>query len=138
MTDDTRATVRDIREALKEFDDDDHVSVVFEGSTPIDVAGIGTDRKADGEVGLLLVLPAQPTDEAVDCDMTRLAEKVLRGESTIFQVRFGMELFQKCRADTPEKRLEALSLYFSEAKRMVDEFIRFGREAGDLAAEEAP
>lgn len=137
MTDEARATVGDLREAIGQFDDDDRVSVAFEGTPSMDVVGIGTDRKPGGEVSLLLVLPEQPTDDAVDCDMTRLCEKVLRGESTIFQVRFGMDVFRQCNADTPDKRLQALSGYFAEAKRRVDEMISFGQEAGRIAAEES-
>lgn len=102
---------------------------------PVESLDVVHDKAGNPE--LVLVLPAQPTeDAAVDSDFSRLCEKVMRGESVIFQVRFGADLMRQCNADTPEKRMQALSMYFAEAKRRVDETIRFGEEAARIAEEE--
>lgn len=134
---DERLTVDVLLDELAELDRDAPVSVRFEGTPPMPVEGVEVTRGKNGATELTLVLPANPIDDAaVDGDITRTCELVVRGESVIFQVRFGMDLMRQCNADTPEKRLLALSMYFAEAKRRVDEVIHFGREAGRMAEEE--
>lgn len=139
---DERLTVDELRDRLEDFDGADSVSVRFEGSPPMPVERLERRALGPGEddpAELILVLPAQPTeDAAVDSDFSRLCEKVMRDESVIFQVRFGADLMRQCNADTPEKRMQALSMYFAEAKRRVDETIRFGEEAARVAEEEEP
>ena len=133
-----RLTAGELRGLLDDFHDEAPVVVRFEGSLPMPVESAETLRRRNGEFELALVLPAQPTeDSAVDSDFTRLCEKMIRGESTIFQVRFGMDLMRQCNARTPAQRLDALSKYFAEAKRRIDEQIRFGEETGRMAAEAA-
>ncbi len=134
---DERLRVGELLDHLEDFADDDLVSVRFEGSPPMPVESLDVVHDKAGNPELVLVLPAQPTeDAAVDSDFSRLCEKVMRGESVIFQVRFGADLMRQCNADTPEKRMQALSMYFAEAKRRVDETIRFGEEAARIAEEE--
>lgn len=133
---DERLRVGELLDRLEDFADEDLVSVCFEGSPPMPVEGLDVVRNKSGEKALVFVLPAQPTeDAAVDSDFSRLCEKVVRGESVIFQVRFGADLMRQCNADTPEKRMQALSMYFAEAKRRVDETIMFSDEAARFAEE---
>lgn len=136
-----RLTVGDLYDVLEDFDDGDPVKVRFEGSPPMPVEGI--DVMAGPKPGdpdeLILVMPAQPTDDAaVDSDFGRICEKVMRGESTILQVRFGMDLFRQANANTPALRLFALSKYFEEAKRRVDEMAKSCFDAGEEFAGEGP
>lgn len=135
-----RLTVGELRDALGDFDDDDLVKVRFEDAPSMPVEGVEVDFGEDGDSpgGLIFVLPAQPTDDAaVDTDFTRLCDRVFRGESTIFQVRFGAELMRQAGATTPTLRLVAVSKYFAEARRQVDEMLRSCHEAGRLLEHES-
>lgn len=137
---DERLTVDDLLDAFDDlretygFRGEELVSVRFDGTPPMPVERVEATRGNGGQPELVLVLPANPIDDAsVDGDITRTCELVFHGESVIFQVRFGMDLMRECGADTPEKRLVALSMYFAEAKRRVDETIRFNEEAAQMA-----
>ena len=133
----SRLTIDELLDELMELDRDSLVSVRFEGSPPMPVESVETVRDRNGKPELALVLPAQPIeDAAVDSDFSRLCERVMRGENVIFQVRFGPDLMRQANATTPELRLLALSMYFAEAKRRVDETLHFGREAGRVAEEQ--
>lgn len=140
---DERLTVDDLLDALDDlretygFRGEELVSVRLEGSPSMPVERVEATRSKGGKPELAFVLPAQPTEDAsVDFDFSRLCEKVMRGESVIFQVRFGMDLFRECNATTPDQRMKAMSMYFAEAKRRVDGMIQFADEAGRLAEEE--
>lgn len=132
-----RLTVGELRGFVEDFADDADVTVRFDGTLPMPVQDAEVRRGRNNELELCLILPPNPVaDEAVDFDFTRLCENMVRGESTTFQVRFGMDLMKRARAYTPAQRLEVLSKYFADAKKRVDDVIEFGNRAGRIAADE--
>jgi hypothetical protein len=60
-----------------------------------------------------------------DNDLTKLSEAVMRGVDSVFQVRFTNDLMEQANARTPHDRLKAVSMYFSDAHRMVEEMLKF-------------
>lgn len=131
----TELTVDTLLDILEGFPGNGPVRIRLEGtpSMPVESAVIDYVR---GRPELSLVLPARPLDSAVDADLSRLCENMIKGVSTIFQVRFGMDLMRQAGAETPAARLHALSMYFKEAQRMIDDTIRFGQEAGEMAEDD--
>jgi hypothetical protein len=125
-----------LKTAVNLLPEEASVFVRFEGSSAMSIEKVTLIRDEKDREVLELVLPTQPTDSAVDSDLTRLCENMVTGKSTIFQVRFGMDVLEKCNAHTGGERLKVLSHYFGEAQRQVDEIISFGQEAGEVAAEE--
>lgn len=80
--------------------------------------------------------PRTRDPRTIDSDLSRIAECVLRGESVTFHVRFTAELMEKCGARDPQARLRVLANYFHDAAEKVEEIIRFGDEAGEIAEAE--
>lgn len=137
MSEQRRLKAWQLKEVLDQLPDEADVNVRFEGTPNMVIEKVSLEQTENGGHDLVLVLPAQPLDTAVDSDLTRLCENMVTGKSTIFQVRFGMDVMKQCNATTPATRLEALSMYFRDAKAKVDEVIEFGEEAGRMAAEES-
>ena len=139
---DRELTIGDLREAMYHLPDGMLVTAgvqVGENTIPVRKVEFSADR-----VPMIVIVPpvhasapAPATeDPTLDADLSRIAENMVKGVDTTFQVPFTMALMKECGADHAQARLHALAMYFSDAADKIEEIIRFGQEAGEMAEAE--
>ena len=133
-------TIGDLREAIYHLPDDMPVTAgvqVGENTIPVKKIEFSADR-----VPMIVIVPPihtsvpAPVDRTLDPDLSRVCENMVQGVDTTFQVPFSMSLMKECGAHDAPTRLHALAMYFRDAADKVEEIIRFGQEAGEMAEAE--
>lgn len=145
-----RVTIGDLFDAVGHLDGDTPLTAgVRVGDEVIPVAKLELSRK---HPILTVVAPVRPESlttpdgelrpeddpKTIDSDLSRICENMVRGVDTTFQVQFTMELMEQAGAHDVPTRLVALRQYFLDAAAKVEETIRFGEEAGEIAEAEQP